>query len=190
MSMDGIARVREDIYNFFHASNSASQVYFYARDSEYAAYYTSMYLLQDATESLHAHRQRGFSPDPFLAYIEFWGVMQAIIIQQDAIAELYKVIVGRDLNARGRNLAAWIEIRELRNVCAGHPAKQGRSGQNVVRSFMGRTFGNYAQLSYERWEDGAITHPTVQFGRILDAYALEAERELHDILEAMKSRWP
>lgn len=36
--------------------------------------------------------KKGFSEDPHEAYLKFWGVMQAIIIQQDSICELYWAI--------------------------------------------------------------------------------------------------
>lgn len=191
--MDGIARRREDIYNYFHA-NAACQQYFsdHAHESEYAAYYTSMYLLQDSTESLWAHRKRGFSDDPQVAYLEFWGIMQAVIIQQDALAEIYSVIVKQPFSARQKGLVAWLEIRELRNVCAGHPAKKDKPNKTpIIRSFMGRNFGGYQGLTYERWEQNVgTTHPTVSLGTLLDAYAKEVEEQLSALLSALMARWP
>jgi len=55
-----------------------------------------MYLLQDTSESLYVHRIKGFANDPHEAYIEFWGVMQAIFIQQDAISELYEAVTSKN----------------------------------------------------------------------------------------------
>jgi hypothetical protein len=62
----------------------------------------------------------GFSRDPMRAYIEFWGVMQAIAIQQDAICELHKAVVGSrpDKDQIG---PTWKDLKEKRNQCAGHP---------------------------------------------------------------------
>ena len=51
-----------------------------------------MYLIQDTGELVQSHMKHGFSSDPWLAYIEFWGVMQAIFIQQDAINEFYEAM--------------------------------------------------------------------------------------------------
>jgi hypothetical protein len=191
--MDAIAQRREDVYNYFHA-NAACQAYFFdpAHEQEYVAYYNSMYLLQDSTESLWQHRERGFSADPLLAYLEFWGIMQAAIIQQDAIAEIYNVTVGQPLSARGLNLRAWLEVRELRNVCAGHPARKDKPKNSpIIRSFMGRMFGGYDELRYERWEQGVgTTHPTVRLGAVLDVYAVEAETQLSAVLSEMKAHWP
>jgi hypothetical protein len=189
--MERIADIRESIYDYFHA-NADCQKYFFdkAHDKEYVAYYTSMYLLQDATESLWAHREAGFPDNPVQAYLDFWGVMQAVIIQQDAIAEIYEVMTGQRL-APG-SMKAWPEIKFLRNVCAGHPARRDRpKTKPLTRSFMGRSFGGYDEIMYEQWEQGiGITHPRVRLGALLDEYASEASERLTDAFSAMKKRWP
>lgn len=191
--MEAVAVRRSEIYDYFH-SNGACQKYFFdaAHEEEYVAYYNSMYLLSDATDSLWQHRERGFSSDPLLAYLEFWGVMQAAIIQQDSIAEIHKVMIGAALNPRAKNLQNWLEVREFRNVCAGHPAKKDKPKNTpLTRTFMGRGFGDYDTITYEQWQHGAgMTHPRVRLGALLDAYAVEAEAELAAILAAMKGRWP
>jgi hypothetical protein len=191
--MHRVNRCREEIYDYFQ-KNEKCQAYFLdpVHDDDHAAYYNSAYLLQDTTESLWYHRQQGFSSSPFSAYLEFWGVMQAVIIQQDAISEMHQVIVGSPLDARASNLTAWLEIRELRNLCSGHPAKKNRpKNKPIARSFMGRRFGGYEQIAYELWEQGAGTsYPKVRLGALLDRYAQEAAQQLSIILNSMKARWP
>jgi hypothetical protein len=115
-----------------------------------------------------------------------------VIIQQDSIAELWEVMVEQPFNARNLGLRAWPEVRELRNVCAGHPAEKDRpSREPLVRSFMGRAFGDYDSIVYERWQQGSgTTHPKVNLGALLDNYASEAEAQLCLVLKSMRSRWP
>lgn len=176
--MLGISDLRQEIYDYFH-SNAACQKYFFDAEhqEEYVAYYNSMYLLADATESLFQHRKRGFSTDPLVAYLEFWGVMQAVIIQQDSIAEIYEVVVKKPLDAKVMKLTSWIKVRELRNICAGHPAKKDRPlAKPFTRTFMGRSFGDYKTITYEQWQEGVgRTSPDVQLGALLDAYVVEAK---------------
>ena len=182
---------REEIYNYFHA-NKACQKYFFdsAHEAEFVAYYNSMYLLQDSTESICWHRHQGFSRDSHQAYLELWGILQAVIIQQDSIAEIFEVITGDELDSR--SLVAWSEIRRLRNVCAGHPAKRDRPiALPLTRCFMGRMFGGYDTFTYEQWEQGGgTTHPKVKLGALFDSYAVEAESALSKILGFMRARWP
>src|SRR6266850_2533709 len=154
--MNAVADRRTEIYEYFHASASC-QKYFADRVHEevHVAYYNSMHLLQDSTEGLWQHREQGFSTDPLIAYIEFWGVMQAAIIQQDSIAEIHEVMVGKPLDARAANLVSWVKVRELRNICAGHPAKKDRpKAVPLTRTFMGRAFGDYNAIRYEQWQAG------------------------------------
>lgn len=186
-----IAAQREEIYNHFHGSTSCQQFFFAeAQEERYAAYYTSMYLLQDTTESLMTHRTKGFSPDPFEAYIEFWGVMQALFIQQDSISELHEAVTGGSLQTG--NLPAWQSLRALRNTCAGHPAKRDRpKASPLSRTFMGRGFGNYSAIDYEQWQSGgSISNQTVDLGALIDSYVIEAESKLAVVLQSMKQKWP
>jgi hypothetical protein len=189
--MEAASDRRAEIYDYFHA-NQTCQQYFYdpTHEAEHVAYYNSMYLLQDTIESLWWHRRQGFSKEPMHAYIEFWGIMQAVFIQQDSIREIFQLMTGTKLHTK--NLPAWSEIRELRNICAGHPARKDvPETKPLTRSFMGRMFGDYTSLKYEKWEEGAgRTFPEVKLGALLDAYAAEAESKLADVLTAMRARWP
>jgi hypothetical protein len=191
--MNYVEHRRTEIYNFFHASLTCRN-YFHdpVCKDDFVAYYNSMRLLQDSTESLSCHRSCGFSKNPYLAYLEFWGLMQATTIQQDAIAELYQVVLGRPLEVRKMNLGAWLQVRALRNICAGHPAKKTLpKSEPVSRTFMSRRFGNYASITYEKWERGiGVSYPTVPLGQLLDDYAKEAETQLSTVLNEMKTRWP
>jgi hypothetical protein len=141
-----IVNRRQEIYDYFHNNRECQEFFFNAAQEErYAAYYTSMYLVQDTSESLLDHRARGFSPNPHAAYIEFWGVMQALIIQQDSISELYQAVSAAPLDVRTLN--SWQAVRTLRNACAGHPAKKNLPKNfPVTRTFMGHRFGDIQRL--------------------------------------------
>jgi hypothetical protein len=189
--MKAILERRQAIYDYFQ-NNSECKKYFYdgTHKIEYVTYYNSMYLLQDSTESLFYHRNAGFSTNPHNAYLEFWGVMQAVIIQQDAIAEIFNVLTRRLLGFK--TLTSWEEARSLRNICAGHPVKKDRpKTEPLTRSFMSRNFGGYGSITYEQWQEGVgISHPQVRLGALLDAYSIEAEEQLAVAYTAMKARWP
>lgn len=132
-------------------------------EDAFAAYYTSMYLIQDTAESLMAHRQSGFSADPMKAYIELWGILQAVIIQQDAIDELAATVGATPEKVRAQTHAA--ELRDFRDIIAGHPSARFR-GTPRSRSFLGRGFGSYSSIMYERYlpDKGKVEHPTVDLG--------------------------
>jgi hypothetical protein len=121
--MDKVLRAHSQIYDQFHGSKAGKDFFFQtAHADQHAAFYTSMYLIQDTAEAIRAHMQRGFSSDPLSAYLEFWGVMQALVIQQDAIKELHTAVLAAPPDTKA--LSAWNEIRDTRHLCAGHPAKR------------------------------------------------------------------
>ncbi|MFZ0496078.1 MAG: hypothetical protein WBE80_00615 [Methylocella sp.] len=182
--MDKIMEIRELIYNVFHSSEV---VYTHFRGDNYARYYTSMYLIADTSEAVWTHMHGGFSRDPMRAYIEFWGVMQAVAIQQDAICELHKAVVGSrpDKDQIG---PAWKDLKEKRNLCAGHPAHRSHGVPAPQRTFMGRSFGDYNGIKFELWDAHTkeITHPVFDLRKMIEDYDLEASAILTNVLNNMR----
>ena len=156
---------------------------------DFAAYQTSMALIQDTGEALEAHLGADFSSDPTRAYLEFWGVMQAIFVQQDAIHELHLLIAGaRPILPQG---SAWASLRDVRDTCAGQSCQHSRAVAATQRTFMGRSFGKYERISYELWEAGGrIRRPTFNLRRMIEAYDDEAGQILQNVLVTMRLRWP
>lgn len=191
--MDQILAARSNIYDQFDGSNAGREHFFKEDNAEaYAAYYTGMYLIQDTGESVCSHMKRGFSSDWLLAYLEFWGVMQAIIIQQDAIKEVYKAVIGLELQIAGES--EWLKLRDVRNLCAGHPAKRTKKGVPATqRTFMGRHFGGYDQIRYELWDARAPrqpSHPVTNLREMIKAYDAEGAQILNKVLCELATRWP
>ena len=85
-------------------------------------FYTSKYLIQDTAKSIGVHMATGFSGKPHAAYIEFWGVMQALVIQQDAIVELHKSIC--EMAPVLAKASPWFDIRDLRQQVRRTPGEQ------------------------------------------------------------------
>jgi hypothetical protein len=170
------------IYDHFHSSEKL-QKFLFARKDRYAAYYTSMFLIADTAESIFTHMEKGFSPS-LISYIEFWGVMQGLIIQQDAICELYHAVTTRAYDCSVH--LHWTEIRAKRNVLAGHPALKNQRSPRT-RSFMGRNFGHYGDIAYERWDvDKQETDfPHFDLRRLITGYDKEAASVLDDVLKAL-----
>ena len=191
--MKRIGKIREEIYNHFHNSESCERYFFdKTHGDEYAQYYTAMYLLQDSTEGLCKHREKGFSNDPSLAYIEVVGVLQAIIIQQDSIETIIKTLGQIEIAIPEES--KWKEIRNLRNLCAGHPVNKGEKIRQVdtERSFMGRDFGGYDELRIEVWnkEEGKTEFRNIKLGQLIDDYAEEAANHLTMTVNLLPSKWP
>lgn len=185
--MNHILTAHSAIYDQFHGSTAGPAYFFKPQNADaYAAYYTSMYLIQNTAEAVYTHMNEGFSQDAMRSYLEFWGVMQAIVIQQDAVFQVHQAVVGSKPGISPAS--AWSKLRDTRHLCAGHPAHRAH-GQRV---FMGRCFGDYGCIRYEIWDaqTGKTTHPTFNLRRMIDAYDEEAGDLLGTVLTAMKAIWP
>jgi hypothetical protein len=187
--MKQVQSIRNSISEYWHGHGFPVSPLFGTNEDAFAAYYTSMYLIQDTSESVSIHMANDFSTDPFKAYIEFWGVMQALVIQQDAICEIHDAVLGRQPAVQ--KPSPWFELRDLRNRCAGHPANKASSG-STVRSFMGRNFGDYDKLTYEQYDAGSktTTHPKVKLRKLIHDYDAQAGAILADVFAEMKRKCP
>ena len=146
-----------------------------------------MSLIQDTGEAVWTHMREGFSRDPMRAYIEFWGVMQAIVIQQEAICQLHEAVV-RVLPTIPIG-SAWKQIREKRNLCAGHPANSGRGKAPRQRTYMGRSFGDYDCIKFVMYDEHTEVVPTVpnfNLRKMILDYDTEASGILTNVLTKMR----
>lgn len=116
--------------------------------------------------------------------------MQALVIQQDAISELHKAVIGKKPIIS--TTTSWIAIRDFRNLCAGHPANKSIGLPAPKRSFMGRHFGTDDAIKYEQWDAHAqkTTHPAVNLTKLVFEYDVEARNVLASVLSHMKKHWP
>ncbi|MFA7262386.1 MAG: hypothetical protein WC068_05130 [Caulobacter sp.] len=187
--MDRLLGLRSEVYDHFHGSTIRDDLFLAPGNRDrFAQYETAMLLIQDTGEALWSHRRRDFSASAMMAYIEVWGVMQAVVIQQDALLELAAAI-GAPKPTTG---PAWDAIRDFRILLAGHPANKRSPAKRPLRAFMGRQPTSYRELTYELWDAAAdcTTFPQANLGQMLDAYESEAADELAAILAHMKHSWP
>jgi hypothetical protein len=187
--MDRLLTLRGKIYDQFHLSTIRNGLFFAPGNRDrFAQYEVAMLLVQDTGEALRSHRHRDFSASSMASYIEFWGVMQAVVIQQDALLQLADAL-GAPKSSPGR---AWEAIRDFRNVLAGHPAKKTSRAKGPLRAFMGRQQKSYSELTYELWDAAAdrISHPQINLGSMIEDYEAEACDHLSAILEHMCQAWP
>ena len=185
--MDLVIKAHSELAEYWNGITRIGSVF--ASGDDFAAFYTSKYLIQDTGEAVWSHMRAGFSRNPMVAYIEFWGVMQALFIQQDAICEIHRAIFGKVPNLP--KPSAWHDLRDLRNRSAGHPAKKdGKKG--TLRSFMGRMPIYYERIVYEQYDSASrkITHPNIDLRAMIRSYDAQAADILSAVLSEVKLKWP
>lgn len=170
--METVLHILERIYD--HIQNTASCPWLTrSTHAEYIAYCISMDTIQDTAETLITHRRHGFSLNMYAKYFEYYGILQAVYIQQDAIGELYRLFFGTSQDRK--NAPNWNRMRDLRNDTAGHPV--GR------RRFLNRNAVGYDKVTYSWWSEGDRFPKSedVPLGSLLDGYALEAAAVMQNI---------
>lgn len=171
--MKAVLEVREKIYN--HIQNcSHCQWHDRASHDEFISYCVAKDTIQDTAEALSAHRSEGFSDDIYKRYIEYYGILQAVYMQQDAIKVLHNLFLGKDPGNSDKD--NWNQLRDLRNDTVGHPVER--------RNFLNRLFIGYDRVKYHWWPKGKHSpkFSDVNLAKLIDGYEQEAESVLGTIL--------
>lgn len=175
--MEAVLTAREKIYD--HIQNlSACHWSNRATHDEYITYCVAKDTIQDTGETLMVHRQRGFSPDRYERYFEYYGILQAVYMQQDAVSALHKLFVGAALDVADK--ASWNQIRGLRNDTAGHPVGRKR--------FLNRNAIGYDRVNYSWWPEGSRFPKSedIALATLMDSYAAEATEVLKQLNQELE----
>lgn len=181
-NIDKILEIRELIYLAFDRWKGIKPFH----GNNFERYRISMSLIQDTGEAVWTHMRDGFSAAPMIAYIEFWGVMQAIVIQQDAIKKLHEAVVGVPPSIPVDS--AWNQIREKRDLVAGHPVHRSHKVPAPQRTYMGRSFGDYDCIRYVMYDEHTrdVTVPHFNLRKMIEDYDAQASNILTDVLTKMR----
>jgi hypothetical protein len=178
--MDKTLAARERIYNHiqdfsrcgWHASCS---------HTEFERYCIAKDTIQDTAEALFAHREQGFVDDVYRRYVEYYGVLQAVFMQQDAIEFLFNLFLKPE-EFKSDALPNWQELRALRNNTVGHPVDRlKRLNRNGIA---------YGCVIYS-WCPGEKTSSwkskDVNLAALLDAYDSEAASVLDSVYRRLET---
>jgi hypothetical protein len=169
--MEALLVAREKIYNHIQDAE-VCRWSDRATHDDYVTYCVAKDTIQDTAETLIVHRRKGFADDICERYIEYYGVLQAVYMQQDAICALYRLFVGGKLDISDK--PSWKRVRDLRNETVGHPVGQKR--------FLNRSAIDYDHVNYLWWPESSRFPKSedVPLAALIDAYAVEAT----DVLES------
>jgi hypothetical protein len=116
---------------FLIIENLLSQIYQYINTQRYQSELlsnidiwnqicSSLWVLEDSLFSINDYVKSEFPDSDGLKYIFLYGILQALFIQQDAVAHLAEAFE-IDIGGRSESLT---QIREIRNAAIGHPTKR------------------------------------------------------------------
>jgi hypothetical protein len=136
---------------------------------------SAMDTLGDSTEALEDYERSTLGGGP--EYLLLYGVLQAVILQQDSLMAINKRIGGGTKSHPADS--KWKEIRDLRNLVSGHPTdKKTNVAGKKLRSFLSRPTiakDSFVVVIYDETKDGFGETLSVDFGTLRQGFKEEAQ---------------
>ena len=190
MSFERFEELRSDLDNLFQHSRLRNQEFqgFPDKDSS-ITFCVTKDLLQDTHEALMAIFESESDQRAPAAYVLFWGILQTVAIQQDALSEMYLSIYGQEPRNFWNN-SRWSKVRQIRRQLAGHPAKADRKDLRT-RCSIARGFLSPTSAYVEKWniDNAECNHELIALKPIIQAYYQVAVQMLSSIHEKMYEHW-
>lgn len=103
----------------------------FKRPKDFNTVCSAMDIIDDILYALNSYAASKHA-DQGLAYLEIFGVLQGLYVQQDAIRKLYLIITGKeiDLNSDYPDIKV---VRDIRTRVAGHPVTGNGASHFLVR---------------------------------------------------------
>ena len=185
--MRRISALEHQVRDFVNNANLYEK-YFKSRLDEWNALCVAMDILGDTCVALEYYEDSGMGDTDGEKYLKLYGLLQAIFLQQDSIRQLYRILLGKDLQPDSNS--EWDKVRDLRNLTVGHPiAKKDKAG--TKRCFISRATirsGSFQLLVWDK-EKEQIGFEDVDLESLYEKYKSEAVILLTNIYQAQIQRW-
>lgn len=136
---------------------------------------SAMDILDDTILALISYLSRDHD-DKGLAYLEIFGVLQSLVVQQDSAMALHKILVGTPLDLASTSADAKA-VREMRVRVAGHPAGGKAASHFLVRHTVSKS-------GFELWTYNKSGGRTAAYVDLLDLITINSGA-LHTALNEM-----
>lgn len=135
----------------------------------------------DTQEAIIAFETREFSDNKAAHYLAVYGLLQAMFVQQDAVFHLCESL---GIEERLQEYPELKEIREVRNICIGHPTKRDRPKPVSYHHISRRTLdeSGFTLLSFS--EDGQSHFRHIETAKLMT----EQRRFISEILSKVVHR--
>ena len=167
--------LREVIYQSVDLKNSVFQK---KDDGSWDRLYAALDALEDSQVAIDSYRKL-----KFVQYLELYGLMQAFVVQQDAISHVRATTLGRAIKWSDEKKLN--EIRRLRNRTAGHPAdikeRNDRYYSNIDRSSITKE-----SFRYILWSKSGATFHDVNIDETVETQYKAIRRIVNDTIDGIK----
>jgi len=145
----------------------------------YSAFHVAKDWIQDTSEVLSHHRSAGFASHWTVSYLELYGVLQAVFVQQDAIKQLHNSLKPEsgDEWPSHDHKSGWQEIRRIRNLAIGHPTEPPSPRHNrLSRCVIDRDDKTYDTIRLKKYPSSPEPFEIINLGDLIDRYDAEGAK--------------
>lgn len=144
---------------------------------------SSMDIIEDSILAIKYYIKNGLGKEVGEKYLKLYGLLQSVIIQQDAIEEMYK-LVGITNPSKKEGFS---QIRQVRIRIAGHPSS---SGHGFFCSFLSRCSFDDKELTLitynvQQDKDGV---EYINISKLLEEHFTEINEKLDELIKIYDSK--
>jgi hypothetical protein len=147
--------------------------------------WTAMDVIDDVDSAMTAYLDHEFPDDVGEKYLRFYGALQALFIQQDALLDLIRAI------HPAKNIVlndVLKDIREARTASIGHPTQMRRKGvlsaHGIARNSMCKD--GFELLSYPQKDGNIFQYVPVR--ELIEKQRVEVTRILSEVVEDLRAQ--
>lgn len=141
---------------------------------------SGMDILDDTILGLRSYIENHHG-DIGLAYLEIFGVLQSLYVQQDVIKTFYEKITDSTINLNEYSDEIKI-IRDTRNTIVGHPIDSQGKSHHIIRYSISKI--NFETISYNKDMDSIKS--TVNLIEFIEKQSHILSQPLHDVIKNME----
>jgi hypothetical protein len=179
-TMTGLMRWIRD-----HASNPRHQEPLLSNDFGWHQLCAAFDAVEDTELATAAYLEGEFPSQPGEQYLRVYGVLQALVVQQDALRDMIGILCpGLPLKL----VDVLKDVRDARHASIGHPTRRESKG-DVSSHFISRITmsKDYFQLlSYSKKDGSSSTYVPVR--KLIDQQCAEAVRILSEVVTELKRK--
>jgi hypothetical protein len=148
----------------------------------------SMDILGDTCLALEYYENSGLGDKDGEKYLNLYGLLQAIFLQQDAICQLFQIFMKSNLKPDANS--EWMRIRYVRNLVAGHPIEK-KDKKGTKRCLISRATiqSDTFQLIVWKKEENKDEIEDVELKSLFNKYKSESIKHLETIYQAQIKNW-
>jgi hypothetical protein len=179
--MRSVSEIREEVHSLL--TRDPMQSLLFSKYGNWASACAALDIIDDIEYAFSSFRESPYPKDTGLLYVQLFGILGMIYVQQDAGLHLAKI-----LKLKLKVVGKAKELRELRNNAVGHPVQREINKTKVSSTYINRNSlgGSKFQITINKYADSIHTHTDHDLSEIISQHAIEMADMLEKVLHKLK----